>query len=459
MANYSLVLQTATGKVELDTVLTTPSNRVLLNPVGGAGPTIPFSIVVPSSSWSIPAYSMVIRGTSGKTITVDWGDGGATTDYSMTGYEVAMNHTYATSGTKTCTLTGDTDQLNKLSWFAPNIISLNDIPDNITYIFLQISTINGSINSLSTSLTTLYLYAPDLSTVSGSISTLPASALDLIINSGIANTSITGSISTYAATNLTQLHLTNLNSITGSINDLSTNFPNLIGLTLNNNTGLTGSISNFGNTLDNITIYGQGAFTGSISALPTGLLSYIHTEMNAAITGSIASLPNGLTSLFIGSITTNISGSINSVPSGLIDCVIIGAAGGSNITGTLSGTLPSGLTRFEIVEYGSTLGGGDIANIPAGIQMLQLRGMLCTYSYTASNAWAAPMYSVRIEPGSGYGLTATQVDNLLIDLDTTTWLSSSGQINLKSYNAGRTAASNTAYTDLTTTKNVTVNTN
>jgi len=89
---------------------------------------------------------------------------------------------------------------------------------------------------------------------------------------------------------------------------------------------------------------------------------------------------------------------------------------------------------------------------------IKIEATVGTFSYTASHTWPNGMQRILILPASGYGLTSTQVDNLLIDLANVSTWSGVKVVNLAGYNSARTSASNTAVTTLQG-KGVTVTTN
>jgi len=78
--------------------------------------------------------------------------------------------------------------------------------------------------------------------------------------------------------------------------------------------------------------------------------------------------------------------------------------------------------------------------------------------YTSGKTWNNNINFFRITPVAGGGLSSTEVDNLIIDLNGSAWAGTSRTLSLIGTNAARTAASNAAVTSLTTNKSVTVTT-
>ena len=77
-------------------------------------------------------------------------------------------------------------------------------------------------------------------------------------------------------------------------------------------------------------------------------------------------------------------------------------------------------------------------------------------AYTSGHTFSSSITYFLNLPAAGYGLDSTEVDNLLIDLESSGM--SSGTINIAGNNAARTAASDAAVTSLEG-KEVTVDTN
>ncbi len=187
---------------------------------------------------------------------------------------------------------------------------------------------------------------------------------------------------------------------------------------------------------------------------PAGLNTLNHTY-SSPYTGEIVvtTAANSIVSLNIGQNTVN-NGTIEIRVTELAKLKNLGSliATRNAFTGNISG-FPSNMIFIDVDENTLT---GSISALPAGIQTFDVGGTNSISDYTAGRVWAASMKKVRSIPTTG-GLSATEVDNLLIDLSVGTW-QTSGSIDLRGTNAARTVGSNAAVA-LLGTKGVTVQTN
>jgi len=125
--------------------------------------------------------------------------------------------------------------------------------------------------------------------------------------------------------------------------------------------------------------------------------------------------------------------------------------GSNTISGDVT-NLPSGLTTFYCT--GSNTISGDVTNLPSGLTYFRCTGSNTINDYTSPTIFSVSITYFLLLPVGG--LSETEVDNLLIDLDASGM--SSGTINISGNNAARTAASDAAVTSLQG-KGVTVTTN
>jgi hypothetical protein len=209
---------------------------------------------------------------------------------------------------------------------------------------------------------------------------------------------------------------------------------------------------------------GYSAMAGDCSSLIH--LAYISDSCSlSGIYGNITNMP--LTYI-------NISGGVAKLWSGditgkaLTNISISGAGNVSNLTGDI-GTIPHGVAVIisdatANTYYGSlagiycsspTIGGYntlafDLSLIYSAATTINIQGKNRIVNYTSPHTWAATMNSITIIPDVGYGLSSTEIDNLLIDLANSNW-SGSKVITLTGSNAPRTSASDAAYTHLTVT--------
>jgi len=157
-----------------------------------------------------------------------------------------------------------------------------------------------------------------------------------------------------------------------------------------------------------------------------------------------------LTKFYISTSGSNAFHDIASLPSGLTTY----SNHGSNTTSGDIASLPSGLTTYY--NSGSNTTSGDIASLPSGLTYYRNLGFNRVDTYTSGHTFNSSMNYFEHLPAAGYGLDSTEVDNLLIDLDSSGM--SSGTITLSGNNAARTSASDAAVTSLQG-KGVSVTTN
>ena len=110
----------------------------------------------------------------------------------------------------------------------------------------------------------------------------------------------------------------------------------------------------------------------------------------------------------------------------------------ANLPSVMSGFLCSG---FNTVS-------GDIANLPSVMTNFLCYGSNTISDYTAGRTWANNQQRVYLAPTAGYGLSSTEVDNLLIDLANVAAWTGDKVVWLAGNNAARTAASDAAVATL-----------
>ena len=112
--------------------------------------------------------------------------------------------------------------------------------------------------------------------------------------------------------------------------------------------------------------------------------------------------------------------------------------------------MPSSMINFRLDGTNSVT--GDIGCLSSNL--VYFRGAYNISDYQLRKTWNALTY-FNFYANVTYGLSATEMDNLLIDFAASTWAAGPNTIILNGANANRTAASDAAKTTLTTTKNVT----
>ena len=198
------------------------------------------------------------------------------------------------------------------------------------------------------------------------------------------------------------------------------------------------SLSSVPSAVTDIAAYGFCNVIGDLSDLPASLINFEITGGN--ITGNISDIPDTVTFFNIESHSGNISGDIANLPPNI---ELFGIEVGTTISGNIS-NFPSSLLYINV--QGNNTITGDLADLPSGVTSVYLSGDNTINTYTQGRVWAADMETVGVIQTNGYGLSSSEVDNLLIDLADTTW--SPGTISIDSPNECRTSASDTAYSTL-----------
>lgn len=221
-----------------------------------------------------------------------------------------------------------------------------------------------------------------------------------------------------------------------------------------NNT-ITGTIANIPPGIITFCVYGANTISGNISDLSPNLLSFTLSGYNT-ITGDIANLKAGVTTFSVSGLGTYY-GNIGSLPSSMVNFMT-----GTLITGVLTGnlnSLPSGLVSFWARGATNSIT-GSLNSLPANVTSFWVEGSNTIDTYIAGRNWPSNMSCFILKSTTiGTGLNSTEVDNLIIDLDSgNTWAASTSLTITGVYHAARTAASNTAVISLQS-KGVTVTTN
>lgn len=413
--------------IELDTVLTNPSNRVLLLPDGGSAGARYYMISVPTNNWTIPSTNTAhirLSGTSGKVIYVDWDDGSSNT-YVFTGEAnyVYLVHTYSNSGNFSISITGDIDHIIRenlrsvpVFWeHEPATVSLTEL-----YLF-NISEVMGDLTAGYPNLTTMGIEASPI-TAFGEMIVNRSNLITLNLRDSGTNTSITGELGDIGDT-YGKVDLGNLSLVTGTISQLAVSATNLWYLRLSNCVSVTGNIDDAPDSIEFFIIdYNTtGSIAGSINGLPSSAQYVSLKGLSGSTTGSImGSLPAGLTYLSLVECGNNITGTVNTnIQSSLKELIILG-------------TVSNPLTGF---------GGGDFAYFN-NVQRITLRYIAAQFTYSSRDWTTVPggMAYLDFRPPATYGLSQSDLDDLIIDLSLATWTGSK-QIILTGSNP---APSNTA---------------
>ena len=280
----------------------------------------------------------------------------------------------------------------------------------------------------------------------GSIDTL-SSLIYLSLND---NTLISGDVSNIN-TAITVLNVTGANSLTGDVSQL-VNLTNLVNHS--EYSSLYGDITDLIHLTQLYTICPNTAFSGDCSGLTA--MTFMELRGSAidsdkcTITGSIS----GMTNLF-NYWCTGVDNTMGGDISGLVHMThFYNKSAGTSFSGTIDA-----LTSLVTMTIGglSTVG-GNLGAVADRSTVTSIVFNVCRIiDYTAGVTWGIISGgNFIINPSTGYGLSATEVDNILIDLNNNT--RSGIIITLQGANTARTSASDAAVTALQG-RGCTVNTN
>jgi len=342
--------------------------------------------------------------------------------------------------------------------------SSTNLPAGLTYFSVGgLNTMTGDITHLPTGLTTFAVSNaqgyPSTLNLTGSINYLPPN---------LTTFSITGSLSTISGdiwnlvylASLTNFTLLGANSVDGDIIGLPSS---LITFNVRGNNYITGDIANIPASISYFYIAGNNTLVGDISNLKSALTTFYITSGTNTITGTMASLALACPSISTFSVygRNQITGNIADFPATISNFnmygynIISGAIADikpamrtfyyrsfGTITGNLN-TIPSALTTFSVsaltgnIYPGPSAGTctifGNIADIPNSVSYFYLSNCTGALTYTGK-VWPTMDYFA-ISPKSGYGLTQSQVNALLIDLAAATWSGGYKVLSLAGFNA------------------------
>src|SRR5574343_146485 len=148
-------------------------------------------------------------------------------------------------------------------------------------------------------------------------------------------------------------------------------------------------------------------------------------------------------------VTTSITGNLSSIP----NATYVDISGSNTVTGNLS-SIPNATT---VSIWGSNTVTVDLSSISKATYV-SIWGSNTVAEYTSPVSWSNSMNYFAVVPIASGGLDATEIDNLIIDLDGSTWAGSNKTLILTGTNAAPTAAANDALTSLAL-KGVSVSTN
>ena len=308
--------------------------------------------------------------------------------------------------------------------FALNIANtisgnLADLPSGMTQFLLYGSnTITGDVINLPGGITKISIAG--YNTIYGDIGDIPVTIIVVVI---VGNTTLHGDIAGIGSL-VTNFQVGGTNTITGDIADIPSSVKTI---NISGNNTIYGNLINFSASITSCSIAGSNTITGGFTALPAGL-TYLSIGGSNTVNGNLSNLPTNITSV---SIT------------------------GSN---TVSGSLASlGTSIYYLSIGGSNTVSGNIGNLTTACVSFTLTGNNTVSNYTGKT-WTATGYYIYFIPTGAGGLDATEIDNLLIDIDAGCPFTGAKVIYLKGTNAAPTAASAAARASLIA-KGVTLTTN
>lgn len=364
-------------------------------------------------------------------------------------------------GTITGNVSSLPDAMENITVTTTNTITgdIADLPSSMYNIYMAGSnTLSGNISGFSETME--YVYITGLNTITGDVSGISSSIFNLQIT---GNNTISGDLAGFPTGTLTIIAITGNNTISGDIADFPT-MP-ITQFTLLGNNTITGNIVNLPSTLTSLSVSGYNTLYGYLADLPSGL-TFLSIGGNNIVNGDIADLPIGITNCNINGLNT-INGDIANIP---MACTVFYSTQGYN---TLYGNiddLHAGFTHFIVRGYNTI--SGDIAGVPSSFNYIDVAGfntiggdlgastaIFIAFSitgnnvisgYTSGKTWYNNVSSFYFLPVAGGGLDATEVDNLIIDLDTSITVVRTTSFTIAGTCAARTAASDAAVASLLT---------
>ena len=221
-----------------------------------------------------------------------------------------------------------------------------------------------------------------------------------------------------------------------------------------NAASLGGNISKL-TALTYLNVAGNNTLSGSVAALTS--LTYLDVRGSNTLSGSIA----GLTSLTVLSVygSNTVSGSI----AGLTSLTVLSAHGSNTISGSVAGLTSliqitgsgsiaitgsiDALTSLTYIDlYGSNTLSGDISLVSDGLTYCIIAGDNQMVNYTTGGDWSSigDQADIAIEPAGGYGLSSSEVDDFIIEVESTRATDRHLHLSLTGSNAPRTSASDAA---------------
>ena len=338
----------------------------------------------------------------------------------------------------TCSVTGD----------------IANIPASIEYFRLGTgNTITGDITDLKEGL--LEFFVSGSNTISGDIANLPSTLVYISLS---GNNTVSGDLADFSVV-LTNISISGNNTISGNIEDIKADVTYFY---IDGDNVISGDLDNWpsDSVIATLRIAGSNTITGGFTALPDTLMNIIIGGSNT-VDGLIEDIPVSVTTVNISG-DNIIAGTLDNLPSGCKFTVL--AISGNNIVAGDLANLPSTLLTVSLVGANTVY--GDLNDLVSTLRSITLVGDNAIADYTppsGGKTWyslANSAAAFNFRPASAGGLSSTEVDDLIIDLDasTTTSRTNALTIYITGNNDARTSASDAAVASLLA-HNITVVTN
>jgi hypothetical protein len=384
---------------------------------------------------------------TGKSITINWGDGNNDTINGNGATYVSAGSSYAENGNYNISISGDLFYLTALDISGPG--STGDISDyssllSLTDLRVYNNSVSGDVSVWSALTNLTYIEAWNTS-VSGDISSW--SKLTSLTNIIIQGTSVSGDISSWSTlTNLLQIYASGT-SVSGDISSWSTltSLRNLRAY----NTNVSGDISSWSTltSLRNLRAYNTNV-SGDISSWSTLTSMEYLLLSHTSVSGDISSWSTLTNIVTLSIYATSVSGDISSW-STLINASSIDVSE-TSVSGDISSW--STLSSIQAIRVYNTSVSGDISSWST---LTTLGVMYCqetSVTFDSDAAWTDHDHDIDI---SDCGLNSTQVNNALIAFAGGSF--SGETISIGGSNDVRTSASDAAVASLRLTNIINVN--
>ncbi len=300
---------------------------------------------------------------------------------------------------------------------------------NLTNLIVKYDyTTSPNLNEIPTSIQQLIIGSGGYTTITGDISVISSTTIQEFSIRG-SNT-VYGDISTLP-NSVTTINVTGSNTLSGNTSDF--NFPNLTYLFLQGSNTVTGDVVNLPNTITSLYMYGNNTIYGSLSDIPASI-NILNLTTTGILTGDLSDLPrNGYSQLTLNGSNSSLSADTSTIP------IVSGVTFNVTIDGSLTGDL-------------SDLFNGGV-DFPSCTFILNAsNASSCSITYTSGVFLWGSLSATQIGISTSTNLTNTEIDNLLIDIDSfgggVDWISCAGGSNVLTLNGVRTSASNAAVTSL-----------